>query len=132
MTTVITAAVLAARLIIALGFLPTAVAEDKNPSDPAPKAVPIAVTAYSSSPDETDSTPFITASGKTTGDGILANNCLPFGTEVKIPELFGEKIFVVEDRKHSRYSCNWLDVWYPTKAEAKKFGIKKEIEALVF
>ncbi len=123
---------LAARLVIALGFLPTAVAEDKLPAEPAPKAVKVVVTAFSSSPDETDSTPFTTASGKTTGDGIVANNCLPFGTEVKIPELFGDKMFVVEDRKHSRYSCEWLDVWQPTKTEAKKFGIKRDVEALVF
>ncbi len=131
MTTVITAAILAARLVITLGFVPTAVAEDRLP-EASPKAVQVVVTAFSSSPDETDSTPFITASGKTTGDGILANNCLPFGTEVKIPELFGDKVFVVEDRKHSRYSCNWLDVWYPTKAEAKQFGLQRDVEALVF
>ena len=132
MTTAITAAILVARLVIALGFVPTAVAEDKNPSDPAPRQVRVILTAYSSSPDETDSTPFTTASGKDTGDGIIASNCLSFGTEVKIPELFGDKVFVVEDRKHFRYSCDWLDIWHPTKAEAKKFGIKRNVEALVF
>lgn len=132
MTTIITAAVLATRLVLALGFVPTAIAEDKLINTPVPRTVQVVVTAFSSSPDETDDTPFITASGKTTQDGIIANNCLPFGTEVKIPELFGDKTFVVEDRKHSRYSCNWLDVWYPTKAEAKKFGLKRDVEALVF
>jgi len=119
-------------LVLALGFIPPAIAEDKLPAEAVPKAVRVVVTAFSSSPDETDDTPFITASGKTTGDGIIANNCLPFGTAVKIPELFGDKVFVVEDRKHSRYGCDWLDVWYPTKAEAKKFGLKRDIEALVF
>ena len=37
------------------------------------------LTAYSSSVDETDDTPFITASGKHVRDGIVATNFLPFG-----------------------------------------------------
>ncbi|MEK7138345.1 MAG: hypothetical protein AAB787_02435 [Patescibacteria group bacterium] len=80
------------------------------------------VTAYSSTPEETDDTPFITASGSTVRDGIVATNLLPFGTKVMIPEHFGEKVFVVEDRMHSRKTNN-LDVWMPSKQEALKFGI---------
>src|SRR3989338_8592683 len=37
------------------------------------------LTAYSSSADETDSTPFITASGSKTRHGVVASNDLPFG-----------------------------------------------------
>lgn len=90
----------------------------------------IYVTAYSSSPDETDDTPFITASGTFVRDGVIASNALPFGTRVKIPEVFGEKTFVVEDRMHKRFSDR-VDVWMPTKKDAIVFGKKfTEIEIL--
>lgn len=79
------------------------------------------VTAYSSSPDETDDTPFTTASGKTVRDGIVATNLLPFGTKIQIPELFGNKVFVVEDRMHPR-KTNVVDVWMPSKEDAIRFG----------
>lgn len=88
------------------------------------------VTAYSSSPDETDDTPFITASGKHVADGILATNLFPFGTKARIPELFGEKVFIIEDRMHHRFRDR-VDIWMPTKEDAKKFGKKvAEIEIL--
>ena len=80
------------------------------------------VTAYSSTPEETDETPFITASGKKVEDGIIATNLLPFGTRLKIPEFFGEKIFIVEDRMHARKS-NFIDIWMPSKTAAAEFGI---------
>lgn len=79
------------------------------------------VTAYSSTPEETDDTPFITASGKGVRDGIVAANFLPIGTRVKIPAVFGDKIFTVEDRMHPRKK-NVMDVWMPSKGEALKFG----------
>ena len=113
-----------------VGTVPLVVAEDA--SDPTPRVIEVVVTAYSSSLDETDTTPFITASGAEVRDGVIANNCLPFGTEVQIPELFGDKVFVVEDRKNSRYGCEWFDVWYSTKAEARRFGIVRGTEALIF
>jgi 3D (Asp-Asp-Asp) domain-containing protein len=79
------------------------------------------VTAYSSSPDETDEDPFITATGKEVRDGIVATNILPFGTKIKIPSLFGDKIFVVEDRMHYR-KTNVIDVWMESKEKALNFG----------
>ncbi|MBI2623489.1 MAG: 3D domain-containing protein [Candidatus Liptonbacteria bacterium] len=79
------------------------------------------MTAYSSTPEETDDTPFITAKGTFVRDGIIAANFLPFGTKVQIPSLFGDKIFVVEDRMHRRKTNN-VDVWMPTKADALRFG----------
>ncbi len=82
------------------------------------------VTAYSSTPEETDDTPFITASGTEVRSGILAANFLPFGTKVRIPKLFGERVFIVEDRMHRRKE-NFVDVWMPSKKEAQKFGISK-------
>jgi len=80
------------------------------------------VTAYSSTPEETDDTPFTTASMTRVRDGILAANFLEFGTRVQIPALFGDKVFVVEDRMHRR-KTNFVDVWMPTKEDAINFGI---------
>src|SRR5882724_9437368 len=56
----------------------------------APERLTVWVTAYTSVPEETDDTPFITAMGTKTRDGIVATNMLPFGTKVKIPALFGD------------------------------------------
>ncbi|HDJ30484.1 MAG TPA: hypothetical protein ENF31_00785 [bacterium] len=85
----------------------------------------VVVTGYSSSPEETDNSPLITASGGYVRDGVVANNLLPFGTEIRIPEIFGDKIFVVEDRMHWRKGYYHIDVWFPTKEEAKRFGAKR-------
>ena len=94
------------------------------------KVVEILITAYSSSPDETDETPFITASGSYVQSGIVAANFLPFGAKIRIPDIFGNQIFVVEDRLHER-NGDRVDVWMPTKKEALKFGVKiSEIEIL--
>ena len=83
----------------------------------------VSVTGYSSTPDQTDHTPFITASGIHVRDGVAAANFLPFGTVFRIPELFGDKTFVVEDRMHNRYWMN-VDIWFPEKDLAKEFGRK--------
>lgn len=108
----------------------TAVLETKNPVTPVKtkgitiKHYTITATAYSSTVDQTDNTPFITASGTYVRDGIVAANFLPFGTVIKIPELFGDKIFIVEDRMHKRFSHR-LDIWFPERQMAKEFGIKR-------
>jgi len=81
----------------------------------------VAVTAYSSSPYETDSSPFITASGDWVEDGIVAANFLSFGTKIRIPELFGDKVFTVQDRMHPRKKYQ-VDVWFPSRDQAIQFG----------
>jgi len=83
------------------------------------------ITAYSSTPWETDSTPTITAAGTKTRDGVIANNLLPFGTKVRIPELYGDKIFVVEDHMSWRRGDQQFDIWLPSHSEAKSFGVKR-------
>lgn len=88
------------------------------------RAYVVAITGYSSTPDQTDHTPFITAAGTHVRDGVIAANFLPFGTVIKIPELFGDKTFIVEDRMASRYWFN-IDIWFPERELAKEFGIKK-------
>ncbi len=88
------------------------------------KRMEVKLTAYSSTPEQTDDTPFITASGKTVKDGIVANNLLPFGTKIKIPALYGEKIFEVQDRMHSRKPNDQIDIWFSDTQSAKNFGVK--------
>lgn len=84
------------------------------------------ITAYTSTPGQTDDSPFIAASGKRVHDGMIAANGLPFGTRVKIPAVYGEKIFVVEDRMNSRYGYGRFDVWLDmSRDEARKFGVKR-------
>ena len=88
------------------------------------KKVKVVVTAYSSTVYQTDDTPFITASGSYVEEGIVANNMLSFGTEIRIPELYGDKIFVVEDRMNPRKGYYHVDIWFPDYSQAKDFGAK--------
>lgn len=87
----------------------------------------ITVTAYSSTPDQTDDSPFITASGAWVYDGIVASNFLPFGTKVRFPELFRDKIFTVDDKMHERFTDTRVDIWFADRESAKEFGIKETI-----
>jgi len=64
------------------------------------------ITSYNPFPEQTDDNPDITASGHKVREGIVANNCLPFGTRVEID---GE-VFVVLDRMNSRYGCEHFDI----------------------
>jgi len=84
----------------------------------------VTVTAYSSTPDQTDSSPFITANGTYVYDGLIACNFLPFHTKVKFPEIYGDKIFTVEDRMAS-WNSHKMDIWMPTRSAALQFGVKK-------
>ena len=84
----------------------------------------VRLTAYSSTPDQTDSTPFITASGNRVRPGIIAHNGLPFGTKVRfldIPHHRG-KVFTDDDRMNHRYDRHYADLWTYTRQSALKFG----------
>jgi 3D (Asp-Asp-Asp) domain-containing protein len=81
----------------------------------------VEVSAYTSEVAQTDASPFITARGTYVRDGIVASNMFPFGTAIKIPSLYGDKIFVVEDRMNTRYQKN-VDIWFSDKAAALKLG----------
>ena len=76
------------------------------------------VSAYTARMVETDSTPTITASNKKVREGIVANNCLPFGS---IVEISGRK-YEVQDRMNKRYGCSHFDVFHWSLVEARKFG----------
>ena len=83
--------------------------------------VVVPVSAYNSEPGQTDATPFVTANGTHVRDGVVAANFLKFGTKVKIPQLFGDREFVVADRMNARYG-HAIDVWMEGKADARKLG----------
>lgn len=85
------------------------------------------ITMYNAVPEQTDDTPFITASGEQVREGIIANNCLKFGTLVEIDG----KEYVVKDRLNSRYGCECYDIFSWSLEEAKEFGVQEK-EVTVF
>lgn len=92
------------------------------------------MTAYNSEAAQTDSTPCITANGfNVCNHGIedtVAANFLPMGTKIRIPDLFGDRVFTVRDRMNKRYSDR-VDIWMLHKTDALKFGVRKaRIEVL--
>lgn len=94
----------------------------------------LVVTAYNSESGQTDNSPCITANNfNVCENGVedtVAANFLPFGAKVKIPELFGNRVFVVRDRMNRRFS-NRVDVWMIERPDAMKFGVKiAKIEVL--
>lgn len=92
------------------------------------------MTAYNSEPGQTDDSPCITATGFNVcehgEEDTIAANFLKFGTKVRIPELFGDRVFVVRDRMNKRHADR-VDVWMKDRSDALKFGIKTaKIEVL--
>ncbi len=85
------------------------------------------LTAYSSEESQTDSDPYIMASGKKVYDGAVAcPRKYEFGWKVVIDG----RTYICEDRKNIRYESyteKWIDVWFPTTEEALEFGIKKQV-----
>jgi len=97
-------------------------------SEDAPlRSMKIPITAYASVPEQTDATPCITASGfdvcQHGVENIVAANFLPLGTRVKIPELYGDRVFYVEDRMNARYYYK-MDIWMKDNTEARRFGVQ--------
>ncbi|MFA5084197.1 MAG: hypothetical protein WC475_02340 [Candidatus Paceibacterota bacterium] len=95
-----------------------------------PKTREVIITAYSSTPEQTDSTPFITASGSLVEEGIVACNFLAFDTKIRIPELYGDKVFTVKDRMAKKNSHK-IDIWFPTTEQAEQFGVQKTTVEIV-
>ena len=108
------------------------VEEDPKPELKVVKTYNVRATAYSSTPDQTDDTPCHTATNYNVciGDkNVIAANFyinglrVPFGTLVRIPDVYGDKVFVVEDRMNARYTNN-IDIWFPARNLALEFGIQ--------
>lgn len=108
----------------------------------APRVLTLKATAYTSSARETDSTPYITATGARTRIGIIAVSRdmlreLPYGSKVILEDLGGPggrgkgrfnyllkgRVFVVEDTMHPR-KREQLDVWLPDRSTAIRFGVR--------
>ncbi len=111
-------------------------------------------TAYNSLVSQTDSTPFITATGARTRFGVVAvsrdllGTDLPYGSLVRLKDLGGfytgrgagayqavldaQGLFVVEDTMHQRKSQQ-LDVWFAEHAAAVNWGVRRvEVELVRF
>ena len=102
----------------------TLVAFSAPPDVQVAKSIQAVITGYSSTVQQTDDTPFITASGTQVRDGIVANNYFPIGTRIRIPYLFGDKVFTIEDRMYWEKSNYHIDIWFPSYLEAVNFGKK--------
>jgi 3D (Asp-Asp-Asp) domain-containing protein len=85
------------------------------------------ITSYNSEVGQCDDSPCITANGFNVCEhGIedtVAANFLSFGTKIKIPDYFGNRVFIVRDRMNARYTDR-LDIWMINKADAIKWGAK--------
>lgn len=84
----------------------------------------ITVTAYSSAPDQTDNSPYLTASQTFVREGVVASNYFRIGTKIRFPDLYGDRVFIVEDRMNRRYFKR-VDIWMPERDQAVKFGLKR-------
>lgn len=85
------------------------------------------VSAYNPVSWQCDSTPTITASNKKVFEGVVANNCLPFGT---ILDIAGE-LYIVEDRMNKRYGCEHFDIMMWDYQTAKEFG-RQKLEIIIY
>jgi 3D (Asp-Asp-Asp) domain-containing protein len=83
------------------------------------------VTAYTSEVAQCDASPCITANGfnlcANNQEDVIAANFLKFGTKVRIPELFGDRVFTVQDRMNRRFPSH-VDVWMKDYDQAIEFG----------
>lgn len=111
------------------------------------EVIDLTMTAYSSTPDQTDATPFVTASGQGVRDGIVAVSRdleglgLRFGSKVVVTEVGGPscgpaarelvgEVLEVQDRMH-RCKRRQIDVWRPSREEALAIG-RCHVRAVAF
>ena len=90
-------------------------------------------TAYNSTRGQTDSTPFVTATGTRVRSGVVALSRdllgrFPYGTRLSIEDLSGRysgylrgRVFVVEDTMNVRIG-NTIDLWMGSRGEALSWG----------
>ncbi|WP_216319190.1 3D domain-containing protein [Deinococcus aestuarii] len=93
-------------------------------------------TAYSSTPGQTDSTPFITATGTRVRSGVVALSrdllrVFPYGSRVTVEDLSGRtgsllrgQVFTVEDTMAAR-KTNSIDIWMASRGQAIRFGARQ-------
>ncbi|GAA5514669.1 hypothetical protein Dcar01_03425 [Deinococcus carri] len=100
------------------------------------RSVIVRATAYNSTPGQTDSTPFITATGTRVRSGVVALSrdllrSFPYGSRIMIEDLSGRynnlfrgRVFVVEDTMAARKTGS-LDIWMSTRSQAIQFGARQ-------
>lgn len=96
----------------------------------------VRATAYNSLAAQTDSTPFITATGTRTRPGVVALSrdmlrSFPYGTRITIEDLSGRynnllrgRTFIVEDTMAARKTGS-LDIWMGSRRDALNFGARQ-------
>ena len=95
----------------------------------------IDLSAYNSEPNQTDSTPWTTASGKSCKPGVIALSRdllseytegapFSFGDKIMVIKMYG--IFDVEDTMHKRKKMQG-DVWKMERKDAYKFGVDEGV-----
>ena len=106
-------------------------AEEEHPPPEIPLTFAVTVTGYSSTRDQTDTTPFITASNTRVRPGVIALSRdflrrftpgAPFAFGDRV-ELEGLGWFLVEDTMAPRFRKR-ADIWFPTRAAARRWGRK--------
>lgn len=86
----------------------------------------VTATAYSSTTDQTDGDPFITASGARVAPHIIAANFAPLGTRVNI----NGKEYEIGDRLNPRYVYR-VDFWKESREAARQFGVQTVLVEIV-
>ena len=114
----------------------------------------VKATAYNSLREQTDATPFIAAMGQRVYPGLVASNCLPLGTVIKIKNIVSSaaplpseftlsREYDVGDCMNQKYHCTgwydmyahnvmsngirydfWIDFWFRNHKQALDFGAK--------
>ncbi len=84
----------------------------------------VRASAYTSTVAECDSDPFTTASGAKVYDGGIAMNGIKFGTKIRIPAYFGNKVFTVTDRMNARWGNKKIDIWMTNRTDAINWGVR--------
>lgn len=103
---------------------------------PTGRTAVVRATAYNSLAAQTDSTPFITATGTRTRPGVVALSrdmlrLFPYGSKIMIEDLSGRyngllrgRVFSVEDTMAARKTRS-LDIWMTTRSQALQFGARQ-------
>ncbi|MBD3161896.1 MAG: hypothetical protein GF346_06405 [Candidatus Eisenbacteria bacterium] len=113
----------------AVSHLPEGTAEPSSTAESSHRFVRVTVTGYTSVPEQTDDTPFLTATLSPTRPGTLALSRdllrtftrgapFDFGDRVLIP---GMGIYVVEDTMHPRWAHR-ADIWFRDNETARRWG----------
>jgi 3D (Asp-Asp-Asp) domain-containing protein len=96
------------------------------------------VTGYSSTPDQTDETPWLTAWSTQTRPGVIAlsrdllrtfTDGAPFDYGDRIL-VAGVGVFLVEDTMADRWTSR-ADIWFPTRQQAQQWGRRETLLARV-